>query len=50
MPGRFIEHAHQVAAQAGIENDAILPDTVWEHIEATFDWEGAISGPLQFQA
>lgn len=50
VPGRFIEYAHQVAAQAGFESDAIFPDAMWEHIEATFDWEGAASGPLQFQA
>lgn len=44
VAGRLIEHARQVAAQAGFERDAILPDSVWEHIEATFDWEGAVSG------
>lgn len=43
VPGRFIEYAHQIAAQAGFESDAILPDALWEHIEATFDWEGAAS-------
>jgi len=43
VPGRLIEYAHQVAAQAGYERNATLPDTMWEHIETTFDWEGAIS-------
>jgi predicted phosphodiesterase len=43
VPGRFIEYAQQVAAQAGLEKDAVLPDALWEHIETTFDWKNAIS-------
>jgi putative phosphoesterase len=43
VPGRFIEYACQVATQAGLERNATLPDTMWEHIETTFDWEGVIS-------
>jgi predicted phosphodiesterase len=39
VPGRLIEYTHQAAAQAGLEKDATLPDALWEHIEATFDWE-----------
>jgi hypothetical protein len=44
VPGRLIEYARQVAVQAGFEKKAVLPDSVWEHIETTFDWESAISG------
>jgi putative phosphoesterase len=43
IAGRLIEHAHQVAAQAGLEKDAALPDSMWEHIERTFDWKSAVS-------
>jgi putative phosphoesterase len=44
VPGRFIKHARSAATQAGFARDAVLPDAVWEQIEATFDWEGARSG------
>ena len=43
VPGRFVEYAYQVAAQAGLGRDTTLPDTMWEYIEMTFDWESAIS-------
>jgi predicted phosphodiesterase len=43
VPGRLIKYAHQVATQAGLEINAPLPDTMWEHIEMTFDWKTASS-------
>jgi putative phosphoesterase len=43
VPGRFIEYAYQVAAKAGFRTNDVIPDDIWEHIEATFDWESAIS-------
>jgi putative phosphoesterase len=44
VSGRLIEYAHQVAARAGFGTNDIIPDDIWEHIEATFDWESTISG------
>jgi putative phosphoesterase len=44
ISGRLIEYAHQVAVRAGFGTNDIIPDDIWEHIEATFDWESAISG------
>lgn len=46
VSGRLVQYADQIAAQAGLERSTSLPDTMWEHIEATFDWEGAISSAV----
>ncbi len=36
--GRLIAHVQQVAAAEGLAESLALPDEVWEHAVATFDW------------
>jgi predicted phosphodiesterase len=42
VAGRFVSHTYRVAAEAGFEDCAVVPDAVWEHAVATFDWERAV--------
>jgi putative phosphoesterase len=37
----FFSYAHGLAAEAGFGDDGVIPDAVWEHAAATFDWEAA---------
>lgn len=39
VPWRLVSHAYEVAAQAGLEDRAAVPDSAWEQAVATFNWE-----------
>ena len=34
----FLAHAHRVAREAGIEKRKVVPDSVWESADDSFDW------------
>jgi putative phosphoesterase len=38
---QFLSYAYRLAAEAGFENCAVVPDDVWEHAAETFDWDRA---------
>ena len=42
VAGRFVSHTYRVAAEAGFEDCAVVPDGIWEHAVATFNWDGAV--------
>jgi putative phosphoesterase len=35
----FLTYARDLAAQAGLGSDGIVPDPIWERAEVSFDWE-----------
>jgi putative phosphoesterase len=37
----FLNHARQVAVQAGCPELEVIPDEIWAQAEATFDWESS---------
>jgi putative phosphoesterase len=39
---QFLSYAYRLAAEAGHENCATIPDAIWERASETFDWDGAI--------
>jgi hypothetical protein len=38
VQGRLVAHVYGMAAQAGFKGRAVVPDEIWEHALATFDW------------
>ena len=38
----FLDYACFLAEQTGCANIKIIPDEIWDHAEATFDWKGAL--------
>jgi predicted phosphodiesterase len=45
IPGRLISHFAQLARQAGFKDRRAIPEAIWEHAVATFNWETAAKGP-----
>ena len=43
VSGRFVSYAYGLAAEAGCEGSDVVPDSIWEHAIATFDWETVAS-------
>ncbi len=41
VAGHFVSHTYKVAAEAGFGDCDVVPDTIWEHAVATFDWDNA---------
>ena len=39
--GYFLAHAYGLAAEAGFEDCDVVPNAIWEHAVATFDWDQA---------
>jgi len=39
IPGRFVSHVFEVAAEAEFEGHGVVPDSLWEQAVATFNWE-----------
>lgn len=39
----FLDYAHCLAEQAGFADQSVVPDEVWAHADATFDWKGVIN-------
>lgn len=37
-PWFLVRHAFDLAAQAGIDHNGVVPDAIWERAAATFDW------------
>jgi len=37
----FLKYAYGLAAEAGYKDCDVVPDDVWEHAAATFDWKAA---------
>jgi len=44
VSGRLVAHFSRLAAQAGFEDWASIPEAIWSQAEATFDWEAACEG------
>ena len=45
VPGRLVSHFVRLADQAGFKDRSTVPEALWEHAVATFDWEAAARGP-----
>jgi len=43
VSGRLVSYAYGLAAEAGCEGSDVVPDSIWEHAIATFDWETVAS-------
>ncbi len=41
VAGHFVSHVYGLAARAGFEDCDVVPDAIWEHAVATFDWDEA---------
>ncbi len=41
VAGHFVSYVCKLAAGAGFKDCDVVPDAIWEHAVATFDWEGA---------
>jgi predicted phosphodiesterase len=44
VSGRLVAHFSRLAAQAGFEDWATIPEAIWSQAEATFDWEACCEG------
>jgi len=42
VPGRFVSHVYEVAAEAGFEGCGVVPDSIWERAVTTFNWGTAV--------
>ena len=41
VAGHFVSYVYELAAEAGFEDYDVVPNAIWEHAVATFDWDGA---------
>jgi predicted phosphodiesterase len=39
IPGRFVSHVYEVAAETGFEGCGVVPDSMWGQAVATFNWD-----------
>ena len=39
IAGELLAHAYHLAANAGFSDCAVVPDDIWDHAVATFDWD-----------
>jgi len=39
VAGHFLSHVYGLAAEAGLEDCDVVPDSIWERAVVTFDWE-----------
>jgi predicted phosphodiesterase len=41
IAGELLAHAYRLAADAGFPDCVVVPDAIWDHAVATFDWDAA---------